>query len=172
MKPTTKFQASIVASLCAIALQTHDSNAVTVLTFDDVSPISPFNSTSFDDYAVLGITFSPNANIWVPGTHPSVLTNPNGASYSVPNGLQFGMSGGDLGSIYFATAADSFSIWALSGHGPNVLSSGMYIRAFNAANAQIGEAIPNPSLQFDLVSISVPGITRIDLFSPTANKDF
>jgi hypothetical protein len=133
------------------------------LTFDDIN--------SLGEYAPLGVTFSQNASIWSGSGSPSVLDTPDGGPYSVPNGLQIGNAGGELGSIFFTSTVSFVSIWALSGPGGDFLNSPMFIKAFDASGKELGEASVNASLQFELLSISAEGIRRIDLFSPVPNND-
>ena len=134
----------------------------TTLTFDDV--------VSLDAYAATGISFSANASIWTSHTS-SVLTNPSGGAYSVPSALQFGNAGGVLGSIFFAGEVQDVSIWALSGPGPDLISNGSYIRAFDALGNFLGEDYADASVEFDQLRISAPGIARLDVFSPLVAND-
>jgi len=166
LSPMKNVIRTISAGVCVLSLllaASRTSAQTTTLTFDDV--------TSLTDYAPLGVTFSAKASIWSSGSTPSVLTSPDGGTYSVPNGLQFGNAGGVLGSIFFAHDAGPVSIWALSGPGPDLLSSPMYIRAFDALGNQVGEDNVNSSLQFDLLSITEPNIRRLDLFSADVGDD-
>ena len=160
--PARRFAASFTAlAVLSFALPSSVS-AATTLTFDDV--------TSLAQYAPLGVTFSPNASLWT-SDWPSVLITPDGGTYTPPNGLQFGIAGGEQGSIYLSTPMSYVSIWALSGPSGDLLNAPMWIRAFDSNNQQIGEDNIDPSLQFDFLSISAPGIVRIDTFSPIVNHD-
>lgn len=138
------------------------SAASVTLTFDDVGSLA--------EYAPLGVTFSANASRWSAGG-PSVLQDPNGGARSLPSALQFGNAGGVLGSISFASNVSAVSIWALSGPGPDLLSAGIYIRAFDANGVQLGEDVGNATLQFDLLSVAAPGIRRLDVFSPVVGTE-
>ena len=129
-----------------------------------------FNTSSVNDYAPLGVTFSANASIWSFGG-PSVLDNPSGGPYSVPNGLQFGSAGGVIGYIYFDQAQAYVSIWALSGPGPDLLNSPIYIKAYDAADQLIDEDFADNTVQFDLLSVNGAGIVKIETFSPVVNND-
>ena len=136
-----------------------------LLTFDDVGALS--------EYAPLGVGFSANASIW--SAHgPSVLDDPDGGAYSLPNGLQFGAAGGVVGSVFFDFDVPGVSIWLLSGPGPDLLGNngvGSYLRAFDVGGVQIGEDTPAPDVQFDQLSISAPGIRRLDLYTPVVSTD-
>ncbi|MBI3414497.1 MAG: HYR domain-containing protein [Verrucomicrobia bacterium] len=162
MKDLTRTLALLSSLLSFALLSQQPTSASTTLTFDDVARLS--------DYAPLGVTFSANASIW---THPSpsVQVDPDGGAYSVPSALQFGSAGGVLGSIFFASDVSAVSIWALSGPGPDLLNAPMWIRAFDASGTKIDEDNIDPTLQFDFLSITAPGIRRLDLFSPLPNND-
>jgi hypothetical protein len=162
MRKTSRTITLATTALSLTLIAGRASAQIITLTFDDV--------TSLSQYASLGVTFSPNASIWAWGT-PSVLTDPSGGPYSVPNGLQFGNAGGVLGSVFFASDVSDISIWALSGPGPDLLNAPMYVRAFDMSGVQIGEVSIDPTLQFDLLSISASAIRRLDLFSPVPNND-
>lgn len=129
-----------------------------------------FNTSNLSDYAPLGVTFSANASVWF-NAGTSVLDNPSGGPYSVPNGLQFGNAGGVVGFIYFDQAQALVSLWALSGPGADLLNSPMYIKAYNASDQLIDEDFADNTLQFDFLSVSGAGIVKIETFSPLANND-
>lgn len=155
--------ATTLGFLTAAAAMTADVRAGAVLlTFDDVSSLS--------EYASLGVTFSSNASIWT-SSAPSVFDDPNGGAVSVPNALQFGNAGGVLGSIFFAVDVSEISVFALSGPGPDTLSSNMWIKAFDQDGTLLDQDIADTSLQYDLLSVSGTGIRRLDLYSPTPQDD-
>ena len=153
---------SLLTLLFTLAGAPAAAAAPLTLSFDDVS--------SLGEYASLGVTFSPNASIWTHAS-PSVLVDPNGGAYSVPSALQFGNAGGELGSIFFAYEVSAASIWALSGPSADLLNAPMYMRAFDGSGNQLGEDDADPSLQFDFLSVSAPGIRRLDFFSPVVGSD-
>lgn len=129
-----------------------------------------FDVNNLSEYAPMGVTFSPNASVWF-SSGTSVLDNPSGGPYSVPNGLQFGTAGGVVGFIYFDQAQAFVSIWALSGPGPDLLNDPIYIKAYNAADELVDEDFADNTVQFDLLSVSGAGIVKIETFSPLPNND-
>ena len=136
--------------------------AQNLLTFDDVATLS--------EYSTQGVSFSANASIWTSNT-ASVLNNPDGGAVTVPNGLQFGNAGGVLGSIFFDQEVTDVSIYALSGPSPDLLSSMMWIRAFDEFGNQLDEVNVDSALQFDLLTTNATGIRRLDLFSNVVGND-
>ena len=122
----------IVAGLATAVFLVLGANSLAkanTLTFDKI--------TSLNGYAP-DVTFSNNASIWT-YTGLTVLQNLDGGAYSFPSALQFGNAGGVLGYTYFSNPQTEISVWALSGPGPDYLSSGMYIKAFDSSNVLVAE---------------------------------
>jgi hypothetical protein len=132
------------------------------LTFEDVVDLSQYQS--------LGVTFSPNIHLW-DGGEVSIFTNPDGGPVTPPNGICVGFCGGEPGNIFFAFDVDSVSIYALSGPGSDLITSGTKIRAYDANNVLLGEALANTAVQFDLLTITAKGIRRLELISFFVNNE-
>lgn len=153
--------ALLAAGLALTAAPAVAATTVT-LTFDDVGVLS--------GYAPLGVTFSANASIWT-GGGGSVLVNPSGGPYSEPSALQFGSAGGVVGHIYFDVPVWDVSIWALSGPGPDLLSTPMYIKCYDGDGDFLGDDYADGTLQFDQLRVGVSGIRHIETYSPCVAND-
>lgn len=153
------------ASAALLAVLSPASAQPIVLTFDDI--------TSLSEYAPLGVTFSANASLWS-GGGGSVLDDPDGGPYDVPNALQFGNAGGVLGDVFLdipQVSVTEVSVWALSGPGPDLLSCGMCIRAYDDADQLLDEDAVDCLLQYDLLTVTGSGIRRIEAWSPSVAND-
>lgn len=133
------------------------------LDFDDVDALS--------EYEDLGVTFSTNASILDLGAWSSVTTSASGGAYSAPNVLQFGNAGGVKGNIYFDVAQTAVSIWALSGPGPDNLTKGGYIKAYDADDNLIDSDTFDTTVQYQLLSVAGTGIVRLETYSAYVNND-
>jgi len=135
-----------------------------------LSPAASFGlSLTFDDVASLGdyapdVTFSAGAFIWdTPAGHVSVLSDPDGTFYSTIDTLCITASCSGAGDVFFTEGLDFFSVVALSGPGPDLLTGGVMIEAFDDDNNLLGTDAVDSSLQFDTLSVTASGIRRIRL---------
>ncbi len=135
--------------------------ATAVLNFDDVE--------SLDEYAEVGVTFSPNISIWF-GGDCTVFENPDCGPASAPNAICVGPCGGVTGSIFFDPPVTFVSIIALSGPGPDNLNAGTRIEAFFDGK-MIADDFADSSVQFDFLAVEGLQIDRVDLLSPSPNAE-
>ena len=146
--------------LCLAAVATFGAadaaHAQVELTFDDVSTLV--------QYAPLGVHFGENISLWHGGSC-SVLDDPNCGPVTPPRGICVGNCGGVVGTITFDAPVAFASIYALSGPGPDNITQGTSIRCYNADGEFLGEALADTSVQFDLLTVRAPGITRLELIS-------
>ncbi len=126
-----------------------------------------------DYYAARGVLFYSEAGgsgfLWNTPC-PSVLDDPFGGAFSLPNAI----SGDRVGYIgvraYFVdpgtglpSTTDYVNVGVSSGPGPDPLSSDCVLIAFDESANQIAIDWANSSLQYDYLTVSVPGISWVKM---------
>ncbi len=150
-------------AICVCAFAATTQAATIIYDFDESNALNNYETAD-------NVNFSDNASIWTHGAS-SVLVNPNGGAYSGHSALQFGNAGGVLGSIEFNQAINFASIMALSGPGPDTLSTGIYVKAYNTGGQLVGMDFANDTLQYDELTLSGSSIVKIEFYSPYSNND-
>lgn len=164
---------------CALVTSFGDetSDAQTLVDFDGVSASGgPVDAT--DLYLTNGLRLaSIGGPAYIVDLGPmSVLDDPNQGAYSPPNVVlgadQLGAVD-TLGTFYdpvtgAPATASHVSLWAMSGPGPDQLSAGTRLVAYDVMGNVIDEAYADSTLQFQLLSVSAPDIASFR-FDATAN---
>lgn len=151
--------AAPIAALCAVSATASEI----VVPFEGIGGL--------EDLEGLGIAFSENFVLW-DGGGCSVLDDPLCGPVTPPLGVCAGACGGEPGVITLDSTASRFAIWALSGPGPDQLSPGTEISAYNSAGDLLGrhEVIESGLAAQELI-IEAPGIASVELFSPVLGSE-
>lgn len=163
--------AAVVSSVVVAAFGAPSASALTTtLNFDEFTT-STFIPTN--QYATSGVLFERigGGNPFVfASSDPSVLDDPNGSAFSTPsmlcgnNPANVGLTATFVDPLTQApTTVDSVTVNVSSGPGPDLLSSNVVLTAYDADGNVLATDPANTSLQFDTLSVSVPGIASVTM---------
>lgn len=139
--------------------------------FDDITT-SDFIAE--DRYVSSGVLFRSMAGglafAYTDTVAPSVLVDPSGSAFSVPTML-CGDNPATVGVVarfvdpttQDPTTTDSVTVNVSSGPGPDLLSSNVALIAYDADDNVIATDPGDTSLQFDTLSVAVPGIAKVEM---------
>jgi hypothetical protein len=165
--------ALVLALGVLLGVQTTTSSAasLTTLDFDEIASSTYIPSTQYANSGVL-FTSVTNADPFVYADHvaPSVLVDPNGSAFSTPSML-CGAAPATLGVIarfvdpvtHVPTVTDFVKVNVSSGPGPDLLSSNVALTAYDADDSVIAVDPADTTQQFDTLTVSVPGIARVEM---------
>lgn len=155
---------TVIVTLILLILGTNSLLNAETLTFDDIWDLGAYAPE---------VTFSSPSRLWS-WSGETVLENPDGGAYSGTKALQFGPTsffGGVWGFAFFSNPQTEISVWVISGPGPDNLSPGIYIRAFNSSDVLVAEDRADSSLQFELLSVSGNDIVKVEFFTPNIDHE-
>ena len=163
--------AAISGSLLLGLAATANASSPTTLNFDE------FTTSSFipsNQYASSGVLFDRLGGgqtfVFSAASSPSVLVDPNGSAFSVPamlcgnNPANVGLVATFVDPVTFGPATTTFvQVNVSSGPGPDLLSSNVALIAYDMDGNVIATDPGDTTLQFDTLSVSIPGIARVEM---------
>jgi hypothetical protein len=161
----------LTAGLTAATAPAGTASTSVTIDFDDVTT-SQF--IDIDRYASSGVLFTSIGGgqpfVYADSVAPSVLDDPNGSAFSVPSML-CGDNPANVGVLAFfvdptsqdPTTTDTVTVNVSSGPGPDLLSGNVALIAYDADDDVIATDPADTSLQFDTLSVSAPGIAKVEM---------
>jgi len=180
MRASSVFVFTWIVVLAAGIQGTVAQAAQTTLHFED-APGSAYLPTDF--YWPLGVTFHSGSGgeAWVwSSTVSSVLVDPAGGAFSVPNALAGNTSAtgsviavfDHLGPGGIPGTTDYVRVGVSSGPGPDLLSNGVILLAYDAGGNLIASDPANTNLQYDYLEVAVGGIAKVTMIAGSSQDIF
>lgn len=161
-----RFGSGPIILICLVV----NSRGQSVIDFDDISGQPHLSAFTSDRYQSKGVLFetidgSP-PRVWFCNC-PSVQETPNGGAWSNPNAVSGPGAAVSIRARFVLpgsavpTTVERVSVFFLSGPGADPLNTGISLVAFDATGLEIARATATTGVQFERLSVDVPGISSV-----------